>query len=192
MKMLHRLPSFHAFFSKTYLNYILWATGHIVLLFLGYLYLVKPDIQHVIDLKTQETHLRHQFMQQRRMININQYRKHTKQLQTQLDLMRKTLTTSQQMPELIRSIHMHGRKCGLFFELFSPKANIDDVFYTEVPVVMTVVGHYADIIRFLSHVSHMKKLITWHDFYLKRIAFDEQGGARLRLNVTAKLYKARL
>ena len=85
---------------------------------------------------------------------------------------------------LLDDITYVGTASGLTFELLNWQQEVPKEFYTELPIEMEVSGGYHNFGEFVSKVADLPRIVTLHDFDIKR----EAGGLSLKLQ--AKTYRS--
>jgi len=98
--------------------------------------------------------------------------------------MLKSLPTSNETPGLLDDITYVGTASGLTFELLNWQQEVPKEFYTELPIEMEVSGGYHNFGEFVSKVADLPRIVTLHDFDIKR----EANGLSLKLQ--AKTYRS--
>ena len=79
----------------------------------------------------------------------------------------KLLPNEKEIPNLLRTITALGLDSGLEFVLFSPKKEVAQEFYYEIPVSIEVIGKYHDVAKFFDKVGGMDRIVNIHDVSMK-------------------------
>ncbi len=159
----------------------------------GYWFIVGGDIERYTMLKTQEFNLRNEF--ERIHYQASTLQASRDQLQTldrRFSTMRKQFSTQHTMPGLLDDISKTGTESGLIFESFIPLSEVQQEFYIELPIKITVLGSYHQLAEFMNRVACMSRIVTWHDFVLERASTPRQMtgvGELLAMKITAKAYR---
>jgi type IV pilus assembly protein PilO len=86
---------------------------------------------------------------------------------TTLDEMLKVAITllpeSREIPELLTQISQLGMNSGLEFRLFKPEPEKQADFYAEVPVSLSILGHFHELGRFFDHLSKLSRIVNVTD-----------------------------
>ena len=106
---------------------------------------------------------------------------------------------------LLEDISKAGIASGLEFELFAPQQEVQHEFYSELPIRMSVLGHYHQIGDFISRIAALDRIVTLHDFSieptktklknktLNKSASNKRSQSKnvenLTMNIVAKTYR---
>lgn len=99
------------------------------------------------------------------------------------------LPTDIEMDGLLRDITEVGMTNGVEFKKFKMLDEEEFEFYIEIPIEIIVMGTYHSLSTFISDVSNLDRIVTFHDFTLKNQAVGKSD--LLELNITSKTYKYR-
>jgi type IV pilus assembly protein PilO len=77
-----------------------------------------------------------------------------------------------------------GTTSGLTFIQINWLPELENEFYTELPIQIEVLGDYHEFGQFVSKVAELPRIVTLHDFTI-----TEAEDKKLRLNVIAKTYR---
>lgn len=69
--------------------------------------------------------------------------------------------------ELLEDLSQLASLCGLSFRSIKPLALEANDFYTTLPLELTLTGNYPNLGKFISAVTAMDRIITFHDFTVK-------------------------
>ncbi len=132
---------------------------------LGYWMMIESRVKHYDNLIQQENFLRIQFEnKQARARHLPAYRQQLFTMQHYFDNCCKQLVTQNEMPRVLADLSKLGIACGLSFELFAPQPQIEHDVDLELPIHLIVVGHYHQLVQFLSRLVEMNKMVIPHDF----------------------------
>lgn len=161
--------------------------------FLGYWFIIKPNVSHYQTLKTQEHVLKASFeLKQSQVSSLPQLHQQIQLINKSFDEMLTLLPAQNEMPGLLEDISKQGLSLGLRFELFAPDPEIIHDFYIELPIKITVLGTYRQLAIFVSNIAQMNRLVTLHALSIKPAASKDGKGEALVMNITAKIYRYRL
>ncbi|WP_133127113.1 type 4a pilus biogenesis protein PilO [Legionella nagasakiensis] len=168
----------------------------ILVIFMGYWFIVKGNFEQYDTLKAKEASLKTEFeLKQHQASNLQAYRNQMQIMQERFGKMLRQLPTQNEMPGLLEDISKTGIASGLTFELFAPMPEVQHDFYIELPIKITVMGNYHQFAVFLSRVAGMGRIVTVHDFVIEGAATDKQkkgsAGDQLIMKMTAKIYRYR-
>lgn len=117
-------------------------------------------------------------------VNLDSYKKQMQDMEENFSLLLKRLPTSHETPGLLDDITYVGTTSGLTFIKINWLPEVENEFYTELPIQIEVLGDYHEFGEFVSKVAALPRIVTLHDFSI----IDADAG-QLRLNVVAKTYR---
>lgn len=157
----------------------------IFVLLVGAYTLITPKIPLLQDAHSKETQLRSQFLAKQRIaLNLEAYEAQYAQMETDFSSMLKALPTQDETAGLLDDITYVGTTSGLRFRFIEWQPDLDNAFYTELPIQLEVNGSYHEFGKFVAKVANLPRIVTLHDFTL---SFGDNG---LRLQMQAKTYRA--
>lgn len=95
------------------------------------------------------------------------------------------LPTAVEIDGLLKDITETAMSNGIEVEKFQMLKEVSSEFYIEVPIEIKLIGTYHSLGNFIGEVSHLERIVTFHDFNLTQE--NEEG--LLSLRVIAKTYK---
>jgi type IV pilus assembly protein PilO len=136
--------------------------------------------------------------------NLKAYKEQMKEIQKIFDTLKKQLPAMQNSisndAALLEEISQQSFISGLKFKYMKPNPIVEKGFYLEYPIELSVSGTYHNIGEFLSNVSNMPRIVTFHDFILtlanpdkaeQEIAVSKGNfDPELSMNVKAQTYWA--
>lgn len=165
------------------------ATLIIAIIFLGYWLDTKKQIQTLNTAQTEESILRQSFEQkQHQAANLASYKQQMKTMKASFGALLRQLPEKTEVPGLLEDISHQGLATGLAFRTIRllPEKAID--FYVELPIEIAVIGTYHQLAEFVSNVAALPRIVTLHDFVIKKIDVKTQSEL-LMMNITAKTYR---
>jgi type IV pilus assembly protein PilO len=87
------------------------------------------------------------------------------------------LPESREIPELLTQISQLGVNSGLEFRLFKPEPEKQDDFYAEVPVRLSILGHFHELARFFDHLSKLSRIVNVTDIKITPMKGKEEASA---------------
>lgn len=99
------------------------------------------------------------------------------------------LPTAIEMDGVLKDITERGISNGIEFKKFQMLKEVISEFYIEHPIEIVVEGTYHSLGNFISEVANLDRIVTFHDFELKKISEEEDS--LLSLTIIAKTYKYR-
>ncbi|WP_068547234.1 type 4a pilus biogenesis protein PilO [Thalassotalea crassostreae] len=101
----------------------------------------------------------------------------------------KRLPESHETPGLLDDITFVGTTSRLSFVKLNWQPEIEQEFYTELPIEVEVTGSYHDFGEFVSKISGLPRIVTLQDFNIQGNVEGMEGS--LSLTLQAKTYKYR-
>ena len=92
--------------------------------------------------------------------NLSRLRQDLQRLDAELRKAIAQLPEKREIPELLSSISSKAQQSGLDVLLFRPRAESYQEFYAEVPVDITVKGHFYNTVNFFDEVGRMDRLVN--------------------------------
>lgn len=160
-------------------------------LFFNWLF-ISSKLENLSNLKAEEARLRTFFVsKQRLLIDIEDYKNQMNLIENRLAKLVKKLPEANELPNLINQISQAGNDSGLFFREIKVMSEKKFKYYVELPINITVDGNYHQLGDFISKISGMSRVITFHDFKLERAKDLENAQKQqiLSLNILAKTYR---
>lgn len=165
----------------------------VLLIAVGYWFVIKNNFEQYDILKEQEGQLRTEFESKQYLASSKHaYYNQMQIMQERFGNMLKQLPSQNEMPGLLEDISKTGVASGLRFDLFAPMPEVVHDFYVELPIKISVVGNYHQLAVFVSRVAQMSRVVTIHDFVIKGASADNQKndtGDQLSMSLTAKIYR---
>lgn len=147
----------------------------ILVLFLGYKFMIVDDIAELDAAKGKEPGLRADFeKKQKRASLLPVYKAQLEEMQRTFGSMVQQLPSQTEIPGLILDISETGLSNGLTIEVFEPKAEAMQEFYAEKPIKLKATGTYHELARFSSDIAALPRIVTLHDLELQPI--DKKNG----------------
>ena len=91
-----------------------------------------------------------------------------------------------EIPGLIDDISAAALNSGLALKTMDPQPLKTTEFYKELPINIEVEGDYHQMGAFVSGVAAMPRIVTLHDFSIKR---SGNGAEKLSMKILAKTYQ---
>ncbi|WP_423187457.1 type 4a pilus biogenesis protein PilO [Alishewanella sp. d11] len=152
---------------------------------LSYYLLIDSKIDQLQAATAKETELRQLY--QRRYaaaVNLEAYREQMNEMEKTFSFLLKQLPTTHETPGLLDDITYVGTTSGLTFTRINWEPEVEQDFYTELPIRINVIGNYHQFGNFVSEVAKLPRIVSLHDFTIEADKDD-----RLRFNVVAKTYR---
>ncbi len=140
---------------------VLLAIVFVVLLGLGYYFLLSPALETLDQEEAKEQQLKDVFLAKKiQAINLEAYRAQMVEIEKTFGALLRQLPDKSQIDGLLTDINQAGLSRGLEFELFKPGSEIQAEFYAEMPIAIKVVGTYHDLGAFASDISKLSRIVT--------------------------------
>jgi type IV pilus assembly protein PilO len=154
----------------------------------GYWFLIR-DLQTQLQLaQQQEQQLISEFEQKAFMAaNLEDYRRQTVAMAAAFASLLRQLPEQTEVPDLVDDITATGLGSGLSFSRIELAPEQPHEFYFEQPIQLAVRGNYHELGAFVSGVSSLPRIVTLHDFRVRR----DDGQRRLMMELTARTYRYR-
>lgn len=171
------------------LQWIVIAFACGVTIFLGYLLDWSDKIVFLSTAKDKETAARVLFSDtQLQVANLETYKSEVKEVEKNLYTLTKQLPSKNEEAGLLEDISQEAVSNGLQLVTIKPGKQENKGFYQENPIELTVTGSANSFGAFVSKVSNMNRIVTFHDFSIKKN--DTGGKGSLMMVVVAKTYWA--
>jgi type IV pilus assembly protein PilO len=155
------------YWSPSFKSLVVFGSGFLLLIG-SYLFLLKDNLDILTILKQKRTELKLEFEhKQGKALNINHY---TEQLATLRGMYKEhedMLPKLSPSNKLLGDISKLGQQRGLIFSLFDPMEVVDKDLYMELPIKISILGKYEDIVQFLNELSMLKQIITIDNLEIK-------------------------
>ena len=140
---------------------VLLSVVFIVLVGLGYYFVLTPEMEALETEKAKEQELRKVFFEKKsQAINLDAYKAQMVEIEKTFGALLKQLPDKSQIDGLLTDINQAGLSRGLEFELFKPGNESQAEFYAEMPIEIKVVGTYHDLGAFATDISKLSRIVT--------------------------------
>ena len=119
--------------------------------------------------------------------NLQAYKDQMEEIEKSFGALLAQLPEDTEVPGLLEDITEIGLGSSLNFSSIALQQEKASEFYVELPIKITARGDYHDFGTFVSGVSSLPRIVTLHDYELKK---DAKGGG-LSLSILAKTYRYR-
>lgn len=159
---------------------------------LAYFFLIQDKIANLETQFAQEEDKRNEFKTKYNLAaNLTAYEKQMIEIKETYKNLLNELPSSEQLPELIENITRQAENNGLKYDSIKPgEAKSLLGFYKELPIDLILTGNYHGFGGFVSDVSKIPRIVTLHDFSIKKFdsTDDSSGKESLVMNIKAKTY----
>lgn len=172
---------------------VLLSVIFIVLVGLGYYFVLTPEMEALETEKAKEQELRKVFFEKKsQAINLEAYKSQMVEIEKTFGALLKQLPDKSQIDGLLTDINQAGLSRGLEFELFKPGNESQAEFYAEMPIVIKVVGTYHDLGAFATDISKLSRIVTLGEVSVTSQNKNTKPGASdgvLVMDAVAKTYR---
>ncbi|MGH1374243.1 MAG: type 4a pilus biogenesis protein PilO [Cellvibrionaceae bacterium] len=152
----------------------------------GYFFFVKDLNLSLEKVTAKEESLKTSFKSKAfQAANLDGYREQMKEMETSFGALVAQLPSDTEVPGLLEDIDERGADSGLVIESIDLQKENSKEFYIELPISINVSGPYHDFGAFVSGVAGMPRIVTLHDYSIKRQA----TGGLLDMTILAKTYR---
>jgi type IV pilus assembly protein PilO len=153
----------------------------------GYFALIKDKNLELETAEGQEQSLRRSFeTKAEEAANLNEYREQMVEMEKSFEAILRQLPSDTEVPGLLEDIDEKGVNSRLSIERIALQAERRSDFYIELPIQIEVTGGYHEFGSFISGIAGMPRIVTLHDFTIRRL---DRGGGGLRMEILAKTYR---
>lgn len=158
----------------------------VVVLFAGYWFDIKDQIQNLERAEQKEAELKTTFeAKARKAANLTAYQQQLEEMKQSFGAMLRQLPNKTEVAELLVDISQTGLASGLEFELFKPQAEVPKDFYAELPISIKVKGTYHEFGNFVSGMAALPRIVTVHDINITPLG----DSGELSMSLMAKTYR---
>ncbi len=176
---------------------VLLSAVFLVLLALGYYFLLSPAMESLDTEKAKEEELRKVYFDKKsQAINLAAYQAQMVEIERTFGALLKQLPDRSQIDGLLTDINQVGLSRGLEFELFKPGQETQAEFYAEMPISIKVTGSYHDLGNFATDISKLSRIVTLGDVSVAGKNKDAKSDAKagpndggLVMEAVAKTYR---
>ncbi len=155
----------------------------------GYVFYLNEKISDYINISSQTSSLYSTFVDtQQKVANLENYKKEVTVVETELEKLTEQLPQSNEDAGLLEDISQQAASQRLQFVSIKPGVSESKGFYKENPIELTLSGEYNGLGEFVSNISNMPRIVTFHNFEMKRNTSEGRGS--LMMVVQAKTYWA--
>jgi type IV pilus assembly protein PilO len=157
-----------------------------VILFAGYWFLIKGELEEYGEAQKKEASLRETYMNKKALaVNLPAYREQMEEMEQTFGSLLRQLPNTTEVPDLLVDITQAGLGRGLEFTLFRPEKEQPKDFYAEMPISLVVHGSYHELAQFVSDVAALPRIVTFGDI---RITSNPKNN-KLAMAAKARTYR---
>jgi type IV pilus assembly protein PilO len=113
--------------------------------------------------------------------NLNQFRREKELLEQRLQEALAELPEEKKIDELLQLFQERARKAGLEINAIEPQPEVNEGFYARVPINMTVVGNFHEIVTFFDSLARLRRIVN-----INNISLDSPKDAGGKVTLTGK------
>jgi type IV pilus assembly protein PilO len=164
--------------------------GCVLLLFAGYWFDTRHQIQELKSIQAQESTLKQEFeTKQSKAVNLEPLKQRVAEMEQSFGEQLRLLPNKTEIEGLLVDISQAGLASGLEFELFKPEAEQPEEFYAVQPIKMTVTGTYHEFGEFISSVAALPRIVTIHDIQIQPRQKQAEEDGTLSMETVARTYR---
>ena len=165
----------------------LWLLAVVVILVAVYFLKVKDKNIQLERAQAQEVTLKKDFEKKAfEAANLEKYRKQIADMENSFEALKKQLPDDTEVPDLVDDIDEKGVQSRLIIDSITLQTEKPAEFYIELPIDIKVTGGYHEFGAFVSGIAGMPRIVTLHDFCIKRAG---NSGSALKMEIQAKTYR---
>lgn len=165
----------------------LWLLAVVVILVAVYFLKVKDKNIQLERAQAQEVTLKKDFEKKAfEAANLEKYRKQIADMENSFEALKKQLPDDTEVPDLVDDIDEKGVQSRLIIDSITLQTEKPAEFYIELPIDIKVTGGYHEFGAFVSGIAGMPRIVTLHDFSIKRAG---NSGSALKMEIQAKTYR---
>lgn len=164
----------------------------VIILILGYLFLIQPRLMDLNHLEKKQSDLKTEYQSESKQANtLPEYEKQLNDIQKNIANLNKQFTTAEKIPQVINTISKLAAANSLTINSIKPEQENAQTFYIILPIQISVTSDYHHLALFVSEIESLQKIITFGDFTITALNDQRKDGLGARLlmmNATVKIY----
>ena len=163
----------------------------VLVVFAGYWFLIKDELETLERVERQEQQLRDTFEdRQHRAANLDDYKQQLEEMRDSFGAMLRQLPSETEIANLLQDISQTRAEVGLDEELFRPDSERPRDFYAEAPIRIRVIGDFHQMGEFASGLAALPRIVTLNEVNIRqRGGRDAAPGQSLVMEATAMTYR---
>jgi len=122
-----------------------------------------------------------------RVANLEEFKQQLVDIEDSFGTLLRQLPRDTEVPGLLEDITGAALGAGLTINAIKLKDEVQTEYYTELPIDIDVNGEYHDFGAFVSAVAALGRIVTLHDYSIKRVPAN--NSSMLNLKIVAKTYR---
>lgn len=159
----------------------------------GYFFIVKDKNIQLETARRQEVDLKQSFERKAfEAANLERYKLQMEEMQESFGALVSRLPTDTEVPGLLEDIDDKGVESRSVIESIALQNETSTEFHIELPIEIKISGGYHEFGAFVSGVAGMPRIVTLHDFEIKKAgtgSSQELTNTSLNMTILAKTYR---
>jgi len=163
----------------------------IIILIVVHIYLVKPLNREMVSISDNISKLEREIEKGRAaQRNLPQLEEDIRNYKLELDRLRRILPTRKETDALIKKLKQLMERGHFRLQSFRPLQPIDQEFYQEWPIAVSLAGKYHELGLFFDRLSRFSRIINVTDLQITPISKGDQsaGGFTINVNFTQQTF----
>jgi type IV pilus assembly protein PilO len=106
--------------------------------------------------------------------HLTKYQREVERLEQEVNEASTSLPAQKEISDLLRSISDLAKKAGLEIKQFAPGSETKREFYAEVPLSMTLVGTYHEVLSFFYSISKLTRIVNVSNVVMDKPSIKEK------------------
>lgn len=158
-----------------------------IVLFAVYWFVIKELNLELAKVQSMEGDLKRQFeVKAAQVSNLEDYKIQMAEIEQTFGTLLRQLPSDTEVPGLLEDISSVGALAGLSLQEIDLQPEVSKEFYIELPIDIEAKGTYHDIAAFVSGVAGLPRIVTLHDFSLKKV---DSSTDKLNVTINARTYR---
>jgi len=172
--------------SPLWVKVLMIALACVAILFAGYYFHHKDQLEGLARVEAKELELRKTFEDKaNKAANLELYKVQLEEMRRTFGTLLRQLPSKTEIPALIVDISQTGLASGLEIELFKPDPESVREFYAEKPISLRVRGQYHEFGTFASEIAALPRIVTLHNISLE----PNEEEQNMTMTATVKTYR---
>jgi type IV pilus assembly protein PilO len=147
----------------------------ILILFLGYFFVIQGEFLGLKMKIQQEADLRQQYQfSHDKLLKFSRYEKEIVEMEKKYTPLLSQVPKNPNVTEFLAAVSKLGVDSGLKFEIFDPLPEQPKDFYTILPFRIVVTGDYHQIANFMVRLAKLDRLVTFEIFSVRLVELENQ------------------
>lgn len=109
-------------------------------------------------------------------------------LRDQWEVAQTLLPEQNEMPNLLRKVSAAGQQSGVEFQVFRPVAPLNQGFYADNPIEVTIKGGYHQTGVFLSRLANLNRIVNVSKLRMQSVSDQEKSPATMETDLVLTAY----